>query len=346
MKIVIDTSLLNSEHKTRGIGRYTRQLVESLRALGTDHKIVLTSQVELVKNPDVIHYPNFDLFRKSLPVFPLAPVEIITIHDLTPLRMKDFFKPGIKSGLALWIQSILIKRMKAVITDSEHSKSDIIEFLSIPPEKINVIPLGVDKEFKPAAIQKIKSVRKTYSLPEKYLLYVGDVNPNKNLPVLLRVAAKLKIHLVIVSRAFEKDSLPEIISLRKIISEVGINNLVKVLPSVQMDPIDDLVAIYSGASIYVQPSLYEGFGLPVLEAMACGVPVVSSNASSLPEVTGDAALLVKPMEADLAEGISKLISDESLRRKLIQKGLARAKNFDWGKTAALTLKVYEKVVRL
>ena len=346
MKIVVDTSLLNSEHKTRGIGRYTRKLVESLRSLGSEHKIVLTSKVELVKNPDVIHYPNFDLFRKSLPIFPLAPSEIITIHDLTPLRMKDFFKPGIKSGLALWIQSILVKRMKAVITDSEHSKSDIIEFLSIPPEKINVIPLGVDKEFKPMTLLQIKSVKEKYLLPDKYLLYVGDVNPNKNLPVLLKVVAKLKENLVIVSRAFEKDLLPEIVNLRKIISELEINHLVKVLPSIQMDPAGDLAAIYSGALIYVQPSLYEGFGLPILEAMACGVPVVSSNASSLPEVTGDAAWLVKPTETGLEEGVKKLLSDGDLRRMMIQRGLVRARKFDWGKTAAFTLKVYEKTVRL
>ena len=346
MKIVVDTSLLNSEHKVRGIGRYTRQLVDSLRGLGTDHKIVLTSKVDLVKNPDVVHYPNFDLFRKSLPFFPLAPVEIITIHDLTPLRMKDFFKPGLRSGFALWMQSILVKRMKAVITDSEHSKSDIIEFLSIPPEKINVIPLGVDEEFKPVATNKIKSIKNKYSLQDKYLLYVGDVNPNKNLPVLLKVVARLKMNLVIVSRAFEKELMPEIINLRKMISDLGINNLVKVLPSVQMDPVDDLAAIYSGAYIYVQPSLYEGFGLPVLEAMACGVPVVSSNASSLPEVAGEAALMIKPTEIDLTEGIKKLFSNETMRKKLTQKGLVRAKKFNWEKTASLTLKVYEKVAKI
>ena len=345
MKIVVDTSLLNSEHKVRGIGRYTRQLVDSLRGLETDHKIVLTSKVDLVKNPDVIHYPNFDLFRKSFPFFPLAPVEIITIHDLTPLRMKDFFKPGLRSGFALWMQSILVKRMKAVITDSEHSKSDIIEFLSIPPEKINVIPLGVDKEFKPVSSNKIKSIKNKYSLPDKYLLYVGDVNPNKNLPVLLKVVARLKMNLVIVSRAFEKELMPEIINLRKMISDLGINNLVKVLPSVQMDPVDDLAAIYSGAYIYVQPSLYEGFGLPVLEAMACGVLVVSSNASSLPEVAGDAAMMVKPTDICLAEGIKKLFSNETMRKKLTQKGLVRAKKFNWRKTADLTLRVYEKVFK-
>jgi glycosyltransferase involved in cell wall biosynthesis len=344
MKIVVDTSLLSTEHKVRGIGRYTRQLVDNLRGLGTEHKIVLTSKVDLVKNPNVVHYPNFDLFKKSLPFFPLAPVEIITIHDLTPLRMKNFFRPGIRSGFALWIQSILVKRMKAVITDSEHSKKDIIEFLSIQPEKINVIPLGVDKEFKPVTTNKIKSIKNKYSLPEKYLLYVGDVNPNKNLPVLLRVIAKLQINLVIVSRAFEKELLPEIINLRKMISDLGINHLVIVLPSVQMDPVDDLAAIYSGASVYVQPSLYEGFGLPVLEAMACGVPVVSSNASSLPEVTGDAALLVKPTETGLTEGIENMLSNRAIRTKLIQKGLLRAKKFNWEKTAFLTLKVYETAV--
>ena len=345
MKIVVDTSLLNSEHKVRGIGRYTRQLVDSLRALGTEHKIVLTSKVDLVKSPDVIHYPNFDLFRKSLPLFPLAPVEIITIHDLTPLRMKDFFKPGLRSGFALWIQSILVKRMKAIITDSEYSKSDIIEFLSITPDKINVIPLGVDKEFKAVTANKIKSIKNKYLLPDKYLLYVGDVNPNKNLPVLLKVVAGLKMNLVIVSRAFERELLPEIINLRKMILDLGINHLVTVLPSIQMDPVDDLAAIYSGAFIYVQSSLYEGFGLPVLEAMACGVPVVSSNASSLPEVAGDAALMVKPTEVYLAEGINKLLSNVGLRRDLIRKGLARAKKFNWEKTAGLTLKVYEKVFK-
>lgn len=342
MKIVVDTSLLNSEHKTRGIGRYTRQLVESLRDLGTGNKIVLTSKVDLVKNPDIVHYPNFDLFRKSLPWFPPAPVEIITIHDLTPLRMRDFFRPGLRSGLALWMQSILVRRMKAVITDSEHSKSDIIEFLSIPPEKISVIPLGVDKGFKLMPIGKIKSVKKKYYLPEKYWLYVGDVNPNKNLPVLLKVIAKLKINLVVVSRAFEKESLPEIVNLRKMILDLKIGNLVKILPSVQMDPVDDLAAIYSGAFSYIQPSLYEGFGLPILEAMACGTPVVSSNASSLPEVVGSAGLLVKPTESGLAEGIKKILSDGSLRQKIVQAGLERVQKFDWAKTALLTLKVYEK----
>lgn len=342
MKIVVDTSLLNSEHKTRGIGRYTRQLVESLRDLGTGNKIVLTSKVDLVKNPDIVHYPNFDLFRKSLPWFPPAPVEIITIHDLTPLRMRDFFRPGLRSGLALWMQSILVRRMKAVITDSEHSKSDIIEFLSIPPEKISVIPLGVDKGFRPMPAGKIKSVKNKYYLPEKYWLYVGDVNPNKNLPVLLKVIAKLKINLVVVSRAFEKESLPEIVNLRKMILDLKIGNLVKILPSVQMDPVDDLAAIYSGAFAYIQPSLYEGFGLPILEAMACGTPVLSSNSSSLPEVVGSAGLLVKPTESGLAEGIKKLLSDGSLRQKIVQKGLDRVQKFDWAKTALLTLKVYEK----
>jgi glycosyltransferase involved in cell wall biosynthesis len=259
--------------------------------------------------------------------------------------MKDFFKPGLRSGLALWIQSVLVRRMKAVITDSEHSKSDIIEFLSIPPDKITVIPLGVNEEFKPVVIGKIKSVKRKYSLPEKYLLYVGDVNPNKNLPVLLKVVAKLKINLVIVSRAFEKELLPEIVNLRKIILDLGIKHLVTVLPSIQMDPVDDLAAIYSGAFIYVQPSLYEGFGLPVLESMACGVPVVSSDASSLPEVAGEAALMVKPTEIGLTEGIKNLSSNETMRKKLIQKGLVRAKKFNWKKTAALTLKVYETVAK-
>lgn len=345
MKIVIDISPLFLGHKTRGIGRYTRELAEWLKKTGPDNKIILTGRIDSVNKPDVVHYPYFDLFHSHLPVIAPSPLEVVTIHDLTPLRMKEIFKPGIRSGFNLWLQKKLIKRVSAVITDSRNSKNDIIELLSIPADKIYVVPLGVRSEFRPAPKNDISEAREKYRLPNDYLLYVGDINVNKNLPVLFRTLTKISnLSLVLVSQAFKQSRLREAQELRQTILELGIKDKVFILPDVPLDPPDDLISIYSGAVAYVQPSLYEGFGLPVLEAMACGTPVVSSNRSSLPEVAGEAGLLVSPNEDFLVEAIRKVMSDPKIRLEMRQKGLLRAKNFTWEKTAKMTLSIYEKLI--
>lgn len=347
MTIVIDTIPLQSGHKARGVGRYTRQLATALKDLvgATSHRILLTSNVGMVDAPDLVHYPYFDLFHSHLPWFPQAPQEVVTIHDLTPLRLSTSFRPGIRSGFNLWVQKKLVKRIGAIITDSENSKRDIVEFLHIPKHRIFVIPLGVEKEFHPLELGIVERVKKQYELPKKYVLYVGDINVNKNIPTLINAMKNISLPLVIVSASLLKRSLPEVKHIEQAIAESGLGGRIIRLSNVPLDPGIDLAAIYCGALVYVQPSIYEGFGLPILEAMACGVPVVSSKAGSLPEVVGDAGLLVDPSVSGIENGIQHLLQHQRLRVDLRRKGLQRAHAMTWEKTARSTLRVYETVLQ-
>lgn len=344
MTIVIDTTPLHTGHKARGIGRYTRQLAESLGKIESSHHIILTSKVNSVDFPDLVHYPYFDLFQSHLPFLPQARKELVTIHDLIPLRLKEAFQPGIRSGFNLWIQMQLIKRMSGIITDSNYSKKDINEFLNIDSSRIFVIPLGVHREFHPVSPSLIERVRKRYQLPQKYILYVGDVNINKNIPVLIQALKNIPIPLVIVSSSISHHSLPEVKLIEKTIRENDLNERVIKLDSVPFDPSSDLVALYCGASLYVQPSLYEGFGLPILEAMACGTPVVSSNATSLPEVAGGAALLVDPTAVSIENGIRRFLENGRMRTEFRARGFQRAKMMTWEETARRTFNLYESII--
>lgn len=344
MKIVIDTTPLHSAHKTRGIGRYTRKLVESLQSISGDHLIIQTSKVESVDAPDLVHYPYFDLFQSHLPLFPQARKEIITIHDLIPLRFKEAFRPGVRSGLNLWLQMKLVRRMSAILTDSTVSKNDIIEFLKIDGAKVFVVPLGVDEEFHPLPKSEVESVRRRYDLPRRYMLYVGDVNVNKNIPALLGALKEIPLPLVMVSSSISNRLLPEVLLIKKIIEEEHLEKKVIMLDKIPSDPNKDLVALYCGATVYVQPSFYEGFGLPVLEAMACGTPVVSSNAASLPEVAGNAAVFVDPTPQSIQKGIRKILESNKLRLDLQKKGFERAKEMTWKKTARRTMSLYEDIL--
>lgn len=342
MTIVIDGSCLQTEYKGRGVGRYTRNLVAALKKLDTAHKFILTSRLESVKEADVVHYPYFDLFHRHLPFLPPAKKEVVTIHDLIPLRFPQSYRPGIRSGLNLWLQKNLIKRSAAVITDSAWSAKDIGEFFPKIKTKVSVVPLGVEEEFRVLPKTKVERIRVKYGLPQSYVLYVGDVTVNKNLPTLIEaIWGTNGINLVMVTKGMVKKDTPEVKAVLLAAERYGLGDRVYYLNNVQFDPGDDLVGIYNGARVYVQPSLYEGFGLPVLESLASGTPVVISDAASLPEVAGGAAFLAKPTAVSLRAAILKVLSDDKLRRELINKGLARAKEATWEKTAKETLKIYE-----
>lgn len=345
MTIVIDATPLRSGHKTRGIGRYTQQLCLSLRRIKSPHQITVTSTTGSVDTPDLVHYPYFDLFQSHLPLFPQAPKEMVTIHDLIPLRFHKAFRPGIRSGINLWLQMQLVQRMSAIITDSSCSKNDITKFLRVDESKIFVIPLGVSEEFHPLSKELIGEARRQYQLPKDYLLYVGDVNTNKNIPSLIAALKGVPLPLVLVSSSILQTSLPEVREIEKAIKDNGVENRIIRLDRVPLDPNLDLVAIYNGATVYVQPSIYEGFGLPVLEAMACGTPVVSSNATSLPEVSGGAAFLVDPTVISMRDGIQEVLGNSNLRANLRKKGLQRAKMMTWIKTAEATHRLYESFMR-
>jgi glycosyltransferase involved in cell wall biosynthesis len=372
MRVAIDIAPVKTGHKVRGVGMYTKRLVD---ALERESKRIKEQEIKIealdfsnlgfrISDFDAIHYPYFDLFFLTLPLKKSAKT-IVTIHDVIPLVYPKHYPPGIKGKMKLLIQKFSLQGTSAVITDSVNSKKDVFKYLNYPENKIQVIPLASGKEFKPITNhQSLVAVRKKYSLPDKFVLYVGDVNWNKNIAGLLKAFAKLVsskqwsvtrrkspnteyrtpiTSLVLVGDAFKDKSLPEVQELLRLIKSLKIERQV-LMPGFISGK--DLVAIYNLATVYCQPSFYEGFGLPVLEAMTCGCPVVASKVASLPEICGDAAVMVDPRDYNnIAKGLEKLIRDKSTRNKLIEKGFKQVKKFSWEKTAKETLRVYEKVAQ-
>jgi glycosyltransferase involved in cell wall biosynthesis len=243
-----------------------------------------------------------------------------------------------------------------VIADSAATKRDLVQLYGTDPDRITVIPLGVDELFQPVTdAARLAAVRAKYGIPGDYLLYVGTLQPRKNLVRLVeawaRVIADCRLQIADLGRrtlviAGKKGWLYE--EIFATVRRLGLEGRV-LFPGYV--PEEDLPALLSGATAFVLPSLYEGFGLPVLEAMACGTPVIAANVSSLPEVVGDAGLLVDPLDSDaLAAALQRLLTDAdpstplraSLRAELRQRGLARAKLFSWPRCARETLAVLER----
>lgn len=344
MKVVIDISPLRSAHKTRGIGMYTKYLVRALRGLKTEDKFVLTSKPSS-HNADVIHYPFFDFFSLTLPPVRKAKT-IVTIHDAIPLVFPDKYYPGIRGKVKFLIQKMLLKSIDFVIADSENTKKDVSEFLGFSSNVIETVHLAASKDFRPTSETEKQRVRKKYGLPKKFVLYVGDINYNKNLPALIRAFSQFReIELVLVTRALKDKNLPESKEIFETIVRHGLSEKIKILTSVPTESVKDLRAVYSCAFLYIQPSLYEGFGMPVLEAMACGVPVVSSDKSSLPEVGGEAAIYFNPSKgSSIKKGLEKGLNlSKHKREELVLRGYKQAKKFSWKKTAKNTLDIYRMV---
>jgi len=258
------------------------------------------------------------------------------------LIFPEHFPPGIRGNLKFQIQKFSLKNTKAIITDSENSKKDLFKYLNYPKNKIHVVPLAPAEEFKELKIENYKlKIKQKYQLPEKFILYVGDVNYNKNIPGLIKALSGLKekMSLVLVGKAFKDENLKE---TREILQLINSLKLEKKVLRLGWIPDKDLVAVYNLASVYCQPSFYEGFGLPVLEAMACGCPVVAAKTSSLSEICGSAAVMVDPNDInDMIRGLGEAINK---REELIKKGFLQAKKFSWQKTAQQTYEVYQKVV--
>lgn len=350
MKIAINASDLDPRNSTRGIGVYARQLSQNLRKVDKKNQHILATSKKELQAADLIHYPTFDLFFHTLPIKKKSP-RVVTIHDLIPLVYPSKFKPGFRGRVKFQLQLKALKHTDAIITDSQNSKTDIIKYLNIPRSKIHVVYLGVSKDFK--KLQSAPTLKKTslkYNLTNSFILYVGDVNYNKNVITLLEAFSKLdnsQLDLVMVSKAWKKSHIPEVKAIDKKISELAINNRIKKISKLSTDSVKDLVRLYNLAKVYVQPSLYEGFGLPVLEAMACGTIVVSSNAASLPEVYGKAAIMVNPTSSEISKGIKKALSlSHNQKQALINAGLQQAAKFTWERTAKETIKVYNSVLRL
>ncbi|MFN3650200.1 MAG: glycosyltransferase family 4 protein [Armatimonadota bacterium] len=267
---------------------------------------------------------------------------VTTIHDIAFRRFPELFP--LKHRLLL---NALIPRSArhaaAVITGSEATRRDLLELYDLPPEQVFVTPYGVDPVYSPGDREAARAaVRRRLRIPVPYILAVGVLQPRKNLPRLVRAYNRIARHIPHrLVLAGKEGWAPD--ELREAVDEAPPGK----------DPIfagyvadADLPDLYRGADLFAYPSLYEGFGLPPLEAMACGTPVLTSNTSSLPEVVGEAAITVDPRDTNaIADGMRRLLEQEPLRARLSAAGLRRAGEFDWRRTARETVRVYEEVLR-
>lgn len=349
MKVAIDITPLKTGHQFRGIGFYTKNLTEALKNLNKpDFSVELIEKGKIPDDCDLVHYPFFDFFFLTLPLQKIKPT-VVTIHDCTPLVFPEHYPPGIKGKVKFLVQKFSLRGVERIMADSENSKNDIVKFLGYPREKIDVVCLAAANKVKKISDELLlEKVAKKFKLPQKFVLYVGDVNHNKNLPGLVKACQQVEVKLVLVGKQMvQKDfnqSHPENKSLLELNKLVEGNNDVLRLGFIEEN---DLSALYNLASVYCQPSFYEGFGLQILEAMTCGCPVVTSNVSSLPEVAGEAALLINPNNiGEISGAIRKVLNDEKLRKKMIEFGFENVKKFSWEKTAKQTIASYTRGVKL
>ncbi|HCC84087.1 MAG TPA: hypothetical protein DEP87_00145, partial [Candidatus Pacebacteria bacterium] len=222
-KLLIDTSPLLNGHSHRGVGQYTRLLTQELEK-NPDLAVFRSDRFSATPcEADIIHYPFFDLFSPSLPLWKKAKT-VVTIHDVIPLKFLDYYSAGKRGMLSLWRQKMALKSVSAVITDSLASAADIIKFLHVASEKVTVIPLAANPLLQPAELSIQRRVRNKYHLPDKFLLYVGDINYNKNLPQLIKMLKFLpdEIHLVCMGKNFYPHDIPE---WRWIESQLALSNV-------------------------------------------------------------------------------------------------------------------------
>lgn len=345
MKIAFCTSPLAGGHNIRGIGNYTRNLLSILKKY-PGVEIEEFVDIKAVKKADLVHYPYFDLFSRSLPLRKKFQT-VVTIHDVIPLVFPKFYPPGKKGSLNLAIQKISLRSVSAVITDSQVSKKDIIKYLHVKDKKIFSIPLAASNYFKKISNKNIlEATAKKFNLPKKFALFTGNVNWNKNLINLTEASIKSNIDLVLIGKGFEdKNNLnhPEMKSFKEFLNKFSSNPKIHILGFVEDD---DLVAILNLADLLLFPSFAEGFGLPVLEAQACGIPVVTSNVSSMPEVAGRGALLVNPYSVEeISKAIDRILKKTDLREELIKEGFKNVEKFSWEKVASDTVEVYKQILK-
>jgi glycosyltransferase involved in cell wall biosynthesis len=334
----------------RGVGFYRNNLVSALGELDGVEVVV--------ENSDLVHYTFFDLFYHTLPNSSDVPT-VVTIHDLTPLVLPEYYPMGIRAKLNFDRQKMALKNVSAIITDSNNSKKDIVDILKIKPEKVFVTYLAVDNAYSKTPTDKtLIEVREKYHLPKKFILYVGGINANKNLVRLAKAAIKLNVHLVFVGSEFVKYPV-ETFSLKKLLGIQKVHPEIKQFEKLQQlaagNPLfhflgfvsaGELNTIYHLASLYCQPSLYEGFGLPLLEAMTAECPIISSNSGSLPEIYPEGTINFDPedqseIESALKKGLNLNKKD---RENLIKAGKEKASGFSWKKTAQETYNIYLSIL--
>ena len=354
MKIAVDARMI----KMSGIGTYIQNLMKNGCydiALGKKDEIKTVKQdIETIEfdssiygikeqlkfpykelkkmKPDVLHVPHY-----NVPIFYRGKM-VVTIHDLTHLVLPEFLPNKFAYIYAKFMIWIAIKKSSQILTVSENTKNDLIRMFKVKPEKITVTYNGVGEEFKKKEKQEVEYLYKKFNIPEnkKIIMYVGNLKPHKNLERLLEAYSKIKdiddTRLLLVGKAFSNYN-----GLEEKEKKLNIKNNVIHTGIVSQE---ELVDLYNLADLFIFPSLYEGFGIPILEALACETPVISSNTSSMPEVGGDVVTYINPLDI---EEITKAIETELSKGKKINANAKKwIEQFDWKKIAIKTKEILEK----
>jgi glycosyltransferase involved in cell wall biosynthesis len=356
MKVLVDCREI--QKNTTGIARFLLSLFKGIKSFDIEHKFLLlgnqytdferkeldgyekivveeknTFYFDQVTILQVIKEQKIDLFFSpyyKFPVFTKVPV-ITSIFDVMYLVL-DEYKNDIKNIYRKNFIKLTYKKVKKVITSSNFAKNEIIEVFNLPNEKIDIVHLSVDEKFKPQPVEKIKEIKEKHGISKNYILYVGNAKPHKNLNRLLSAWR-------LIDKKIKKDYI-------LVLAGVGQKFCYKdesilIIPFVSEE---ELPLIYSGATVFVSPSIYEGFGLPPLEAMACGCPVISSNTSSMPEVLGDACLYFNPYDVNqISKTILEILHSETLREKLQKKGFEKVKFYSLEKMVNSLIKIFKSV---
>jgi len=313
-------------------------LPTSLRAVRIFWQQALLPRRARLDGLDLLHAPAYTApIRANLPV-------VLTIYDTIALKFPHLCKRLNALHYRMFMPPSA-RRAARIIVPSETTRDDVVRTMGIAPEKIRVVPLGVPAEFQPVDDpKKLAAVRAELNLPERYILFSGNLEPKKNLTALIQAFAEARRsgrvthRLVIAGRKAWRYS-----NIFRMARELRLAGMIRFLGRV---PRPLLPALYSGADVFAFPSLYEGFGLPPLEAMACGTPVVTTTAGAIPEVVGNAALTVSPGSVrELRIAIEKVLANQFLRRHLRELGLNRAAQFSWQQTARRTADVYAEVLQ-
>ena len=368
MRIAIDARKLHDF----GIGTYIRNLLRNLARLDQQTEYIVLARPDDVDALGTLG-PNFravpesarpysigEQFRIPLslvrerahllhePHYVLPPATrcrtVVTIHDCIHLMFPQYLPGRLAHAYARMSMWSAVRKSDRILTVSEASKRDILKFFDIPPEKVAVIYNAIDERFlMPPDEQRTDAIRQRYQLDHPFLLYIGNIKPHKNLERLIEAFGRVRanglseLRLIIIG-----DEISKYPPLRQAVHRHRLNKFVRFLG---FQPYETLAVFYRLARAFVFPSIYEGFGLPPLEAMACGAPVVTSNVSSLPEIAGGAAILVDPYDPDsIADGIARAVTDEALRAQLVARGLARARDFSWEQSVKAIHHIYMDVL--
>jgi glycosyltransferase involved in cell wall biosynthesis len=371
VRIAIDARKL----RDYGVGTYVRNLLRQLaRQDATNEYVLLCRDVDCGITSEL--GPNFrtiaenapaysiaeqfavpgDLRREGVDLFhaphyvlpPLTPCRsVVTIHDCIHLRFPQYLPSRLGYAYARGMMWTATHRAARVITVSEASKRDILRYFRVPESRIDVIYNAIDDRFwqEPPADQ-IERVRQRYQLTAPFVLYAGNIKPHKNLERLIEAFHLMRqthadlrdVQLLIIG-----DEISKYATLRRAVHRHKLHKHVRFFGFV---PDETLAALYRLAAAFIFPSLYEGFGLPPLEAMASGTPVITSNVSSLPEVVGNAAVMIDPYEpSEIADAMARVLTDEPLRADLRQRGLIRARAFSWERSIARVREIYAEVMQ-